>query len=53
MGGLIARWYIEQCGGAAITRKLIALGILYRGAARALGSWSTAPAPGSGLSGST
>ena len=22
MGGLIARWYIEQCGGAEITRKL-------------------------------
>ena len=37
MGGLIARWYIEQCGGAEITRKLITLGTPYRGAARALG----------------
>ena len=36
MGGLIARWYIEQCGGAEITRKLITLGTPYRGAARAL-----------------
>ena len=36
MGGLIARWYIEQCGGAEITSKLITLGTPYRGAARAL-----------------
>jgi pimeloyl-ACP methyl ester carboxylesterase len=36
MGGLIARWYIEQCGGTEITRKLITLGTPYRGAARAL-----------------
>jgi pimeloyl-ACP methyl ester carboxylesterase len=36
MGGLIARWYIEKCGGAEITRKLITLGTPYRGAARAL-----------------
>ena len=36
MGGLIARWYIEKCGGADITRKLITLGTPYRGAARAL-----------------
>jgi len=36
MGGLIARWYIEQCGGADTTRKLITLGTPYRGAARAL-----------------
>jgi pimeloyl-ACP methyl ester carboxylesterase len=37
MGGLIARWYIEKCGGAETTRKLITLGTPYRGAARALG----------------
>ena len=37
MGGLIARWYIEQCGGAEITSKLITLGTPYRGAARAVG----------------
>jgi hypothetical protein len=36
MGGLAARWYIERCAGAAITRKLITLGTPYRGAARAL-----------------
>jgi pimeloyl-ACP methyl ester carboxylesterase len=36
MGGLIARWYVEKCGGAGITRKLITLGTPYRGAARAL-----------------
>jgi len=36
MGGLVARWYIERCGGAAITSKLITFGTPYRGAARAL-----------------
>lgn len=36
MGGLIARWYIEHCGGAQITRKLITVGTPYRGAVRAL-----------------
>lgn len=36
MGGLIARWYIEHCGGAGHTRKLITLGTPYRGAAKAL-----------------
>ncbi|WAZ21515.1 hypothetical protein STRCI_002693 [Streptomyces cinnabarinus] len=36
MGGLIARWYVEKCGGADHTRKLITLGTPYRGAAKAL-----------------
>lgn len=36
MGGLVARWYIEQRGGAEITRKLITLGTPYRGAAKAV-----------------
>jgi pimeloyl-ACP methyl ester carboxylesterase len=36
MGGLVARWYIEKCGGAAHTRKLITLGTPYRGAAKAV-----------------
>ncbi|MCT9084500.1 lipase/acyltransferase domain-containing protein, partial [Streptomyces fulvoviolaceus] len=36
MGGLVARWYIEQCGGAEFTRKLITFGTPYRGAAKAL-----------------
>src|SRR5262249_1730718 len=36
MGGLVARWYLEHRGGAAITRKLSTLGTPYRGAAKAL-----------------
>jgi pimeloyl-ACP methyl ester carboxylesterase len=36
MGGLVARWYLEKCGGAELTRKLITLGTPYRGAARAV-----------------
>jgi pimeloyl-ACP methyl ester carboxylesterase len=40
MGGLVARWYIEKCGGAEVTRKLITLGTPYRGAARALAQLS-------------
>jgi pimeloyl-ACP methyl ester carboxylesterase len=36
MGGLVARWYVERCGGAEITRKLVTLGTPYRGAAKAL-----------------
>ena len=36
MGGLVARWYIEQEGGAEITRKLITLGTPHRGSLKAL-----------------
>lgn len=36
MGGLVARWYLEKCGGAELTRKLITLGTPYRGAAKAV-----------------
>ena len=36
MGGLVARWYIEKCGGAEVTRKLITLGTPWRGATGAL-----------------
>jgi pimeloyl-ACP methyl ester carboxylesterase len=36
MGGLVARWYIERCDGADITRKLITFGTPYRGALKAL-----------------
>lgn len=36
MGGLVARWHIEHCGGAEYTRRLITLGTPYRGAAKAL-----------------
>ncbi|MGW1778833.1 esterase/lipase family protein [Streptomyces sp. NPDC002143] len=36
MGGLVARWYIEQCKGDEITRKLITFGTPYRGAAKAV-----------------
>ncbi len=35
-GGLVARWYIEKCGGAEVTRKLITLGTPWRGATDAL-----------------
>ncbi|MEV5310352.1 hypothetical protein [Streptomyces sp. NPDC052610] len=37
MGGLVARWYVEHCGGAEYTRKLITFGTPYRGAVQALG----------------
>jgi pimeloyl-ACP methyl ester carboxylesterase len=36
MGGLVACWFIEKEGGAAITRKLVTLGTPYRGALNAL-----------------
>ncbi len=36
MGGLVARWYIEHCGGAETTHKLITIGTPYRGSAKAL-----------------
>lgn len=36
MGGLVARWCIEQCGMAERTDKLITMGTPYRGAATAL-----------------
>ncbi|TWP46793.1 hypothetical protein FKR81_34990 [Lentzea tibetensis] len=36
MGGLVARWYIEKCGGHEVTRKLITIGTPYRGAAAAV-----------------
>ncbi|GIE30629.1 hypothetical protein Ait01nite_036740 [Actinoplanes italicus] len=36
MGGLVARWYIEKCGGSEITHKLITIGTPYRGSAKAL-----------------
>ena len=48
MGGLVARWYIEKCGGAEITRKLITLGTPYRGAARALAQLVNGSHPGLG-----
>lgn len=36
MGGMVARWYLDQLGGAEVTRKLITLGTPHRGALRAL-----------------
>ncbi|MET9230794.1 hypothetical protein [Lentzea sp. NPDC003310] len=36
MGGLVARWAVEQCGLAERTDKLITMGTPYRGAAAAL-----------------
>jgi pimeloyl-ACP methyl ester carboxylesterase len=48
MGGLIARWYIEKCGGSAITRKLITFGTPYRGALNALTQLVNGTRPGLG-----
>jgi pimeloyl-ACP methyl ester carboxylesterase len=48
MGGLVARWYIEKCGGAEVTRKLITLGTPYRGAANALAQLVNGAHPGLG-----
>ncbi|TFV72519.1 hypothetical protein E4P39_16345 [Blastococcus sp. CT_GayMR19] len=36
MGGLVARWYLERCSGADVTRKLVAFGTPWRGAAKAV-----------------
>jgi pimeloyl-ACP methyl ester carboxylesterase len=36
MGGLVARWYVDQLGGAEHTRALITLGTPHRGALNAL-----------------
>jgi pimeloyl-ACP methyl ester carboxylesterase len=36
MGGLVARWYLEKEGGAALTRRLLTLGTPYRGALNTL-----------------
>lgn len=48
MGGLVARWYIERCGGAEITRKLVTLGTPYRGAVKALEQLVNGIRPGIG-----
>ena len=36
LGGLVARWYVEREGGAALTRKLITIGTPHRGAVMAV-----------------
>lgn len=48
MGGLVARWYLEHCGGAGHTRKLITLGTPYRGAVKALEQLVNGVHPGIG-----
>jgi pimeloyl-ACP methyl ester carboxylesterase len=48
MGGLVARWYLERCGGAGHTRKLITLGTPWRGAAEAVGQLVNGVEPGIG-----
>ncbi|WP_421841302.1 esterase/lipase family protein [Mycobacterium sp.] len=45
MGGLIARWYISNEGGAPLTRKMITLGTPYRGAIKALAVLANGPMP--------
>jgi hypothetical protein len=36
MGGLIARWYVDICGGADLARKIVTLGTPHRGSLKAL-----------------
>lgn len=36
MGGLVARWYVHQEGGAELTRRVITLGTPHRGSVKAL-----------------
>lgn len=36
MGGLVARWYVEQEGGWEVTRKVVTIGTPHRGAMNAL-----------------
>jgi pimeloyl-ACP methyl ester carboxylesterase len=48
MGGLVARWFLEKCGGADVTRKLITLGTPYRGAAKAISQLVNGVRPGIG-----
>ncbi|WLQ33385.1 hypothetical protein P8A18_07930 [Streptomyces castrisilvae] len=36
MGGLVTRGYVEQCGGAEVTRRVVTLGTPYRGSLDAL-----------------
>ncbi|WP_328899818.1 hypothetical protein OHR86_07470 [Streptomyces sp. NBC_00441] len=36
MGGLVTRSYVEQCGGAEVTRRVVTLGTPYRGSLDAL-----------------
>jgi pimeloyl-ACP methyl ester carboxylesterase len=48
MGGLIARWYAEKCGGKEIIDKVVTLGTPYRGAAKALEQLVNGAHPGLG-----
>ena len=36
MGGLVARWYVDRCDGAELTRKIVTLGTPHRGSLKAL-----------------
>ena len=48
MGGLVAKWFLEQEGGADITRSLITIGTPHRGAVKSLGSLVNGVDPGLG-----
>ncbi|NEC86854.1 hypothetical protein [Streptomyces sp. SID12501] len=48
MGGLITRQYVEQCGGAEVTRRVITLGTPYRGSLDALLTLVNGMRPGFG-----
>lgn len=50
MGGLVTRQYVERCGGAEVTRRVITLGTPYRGSLDALLSLVNGVGPaGAGL----
>lgn len=48
MGGLVARWFLEQEGGAELTRALITVGTPHRGALTALSTLVNGLEPGVG-----
>jgi pimeloyl-ACP methyl ester carboxylesterase len=48
MGGLVARWFLDREGGAALTRRLITIGTPHRGAVNSLGTLANGVEPGVG-----
>ncbi|MGN6872017.1 MAG: esterase/lipase family protein [Solirubrobacteraceae bacterium] len=48
MGGLVARWFLEREGGAAVTRALVTIGTPHRGSVKALGTLVNGLEPGVG-----
>ncbi|MEU4195777.1 hypothetical protein AB0E69_28005 [Kribbella sp. NPDC026611] len=48
MGGLVARWFLEREGGAALTRHLITIGTPHRGSVKSLDKLVNGVEPGVG-----